>query len=75
MINNEVFIEFVYVMMVGDKFWMKYLLDYYKIDMDIMDCLYRDSYFEFYSFLFLYGVVFKYGYKDILELLWIDNNF
>lgn len=72
--NNEASIEFAHATMAGDKFRMKYLLDHYKIDMDITDCSHRDSYFEPYSPLSLYGAALKYGHKDILELLRTDNN-
>lgn len=71
--NSEASIEFAHATMAGDKFRMKYLMDHYEIDMNVADCSHRDSYFQPYSPLSLYGAALKYGHKDILGLLRTDN--
>lgn len=69
LLQNEASIEFAHATIAGDEERMRYLLLHHEVDLATSDLSHRESYFEPYSPLTLYGAAIKYGHKHILHLL------
>lgn len=67
--QNEASIEFAHATIAGDEERMRYLLMHHDVDLKTSDLSHRESYFDQYSPLTLYGAARKYGHKHILHLL------
>ncbi|KAK3583906.1 hypothetical protein CHS0354_033683 [Potamilus streckersoni] len=69
LLDNESTIEFAHATIAGDEDKMKSLIDHFNIDLTTKDLSHRESYFEPYFPLSLYGAAIKYGHKHILYML------
>lgn len=69
LLQNEASIEFAHATIAGDEERMRYLLLHHEVDLETKDLSHRESYFEPYSPLSLYGAAILYGHKHILHML------
>lgn len=69
LIQNEATIELAHATIAGDEENMRYLLMHHSVDTKTKDLSHRESFFEPYSPMSLYGAGIKYGHKHILQLL------
>ncbi|KAK6170628.1 hypothetical protein SNE40_018978 [Patella caerulea] len=69
LIDNEASIEFAHATIAGDKERMKLLLCNDSVDLTTKDLSNRESYFEPYNPLSLYGAAIKYGHKHTLDIV------
>ncbi|ESO87169.1 hypothetical protein LOTGIDRAFT_154671 [Lottia gigantea] len=69
LIDNEASIEFAHATIAGDKEKMELLLCNDSVDLQTKDLSNRESYFEPYSPLSLYGAAIKYGHKHTLDIV------
>lgn len=67
--QNEASIEFAHATIAGDEERMRYLLLHHDVDLSTSDLSHRESYFDPYAPLTLYGAAIKYGHKHILHML------
>lgn len=75
LIDNEVTLEFVHATIAGDAERMLTLMRHYSVDMDTKDYTHRESFFEPYCPLTLYGAALKYDHRHVLHLLKYSGDF
>jgi hypothetical protein len=69
LLQNEASIELAHATIAGDEERMRYLLMHHEVNLATSDLSNRESYFDHYSPLTLYGAALKYSHKHILHLL------